>query len=161
MCELVDVTDQPYVRKLFQDLVFFIGPIRGETLANEAEFDDRMEDAKQLFKSDSSGTSLIETVLEMGLGQDIKTIVASRTTGGMRGTLCPNVCIDAVASQVVGGRAFVTLINKEGVLRMCKLLQTKLYAEWTDAWYHGQFSKFPNFQVQHPAMNDGPCSIPN
>lgn len=159
MCELFDVTDKPYGRKFFQDLVFFIGPIRGRTLANEAEFDDRMEDAKQLFKSDSSGTSLIETVLATGLGKDIKKIVASRTTGGMRGMLCPNVCIDAIGSEVVGGTAFALLVNKEGVLRMCKLLQTKLYAEWIDAWYYGQFSNVPNFQVQYPKVDSGQCLI--
>ena len=111
-----------------------------------------MEDAKQLFKPDSSGTSLIETVLATGLTQDIKKIVAARTTGGMRGIICPNVRIDAVASQVVGGGAFVTLINKEGALRMCNVLQAMLHAEWIDAWYYGQFSNVPAFRAQHPAL---------
>ena len=90
-------------------------------------------------------------LLVVGLSEQIKKVVAERTTGGMRGTICPNIRIDAVQSEVVGGGAFVILIKKEGVLRMCEYLRATLDADWIDAWYHGQFSNVPQFQVQHPA----------
>ena len=148
---LVDVTNQPNSRKLCQDLVFFVGPLKGKTLESEADFETRMEDVEQLFKSGLSGISPIQSVLETGLASATKKIVAERTSGGIRGTLCPNIRIDAVVSEVITGRALVMLINKDGVLQMCKILQATLNAEWIDAWYYGQFSNVPKFRVQYPA----------
>ena len=151
MNTLVDVTNQQYGRKFFQDLVFFVGPLKGKTLESEADFETRMADVEQVFKTGFSGVSPLQSVLETGIALATKKIVASRTSGGIRGTMCPNIRIDAVASKVMTGEALVILINKDGVLQMCEMLQAILSAEWIDAWYHGQFGNVPKFQVQYPA----------
>lgn len=119
-----------------QELVFFIGPSPSNLLSSSADFERRIAETEQLLAGEPLHAEL-KGLFELAYSVKIKRLEVTVRSGGKRGVMCPNLCVDLVKSVTDDGIILYRLSNPSTDTQICQGLIYLLDADWIDFWWMG------------------------
>ncbi len=120
-----------------QELVFFIGPSPHNPLRSVTDYDRRVEDVLPFLAETGARHAEFQAAVAAALGVPIKHLETSLRSGGKHGVICPNLCLDLVASEAADGTPLFHLSSPRNGAALCRALIHLLDADWVDVWWIG------------------------